>query len=112
MQPAIMISSERKRASLTQAQLAERVGISQAKISAYESGRISPSVETLERLLAAMGARLTVERGRRPVILPSRREHARTGRQLVDVMGLAAALPNEHDSELHYPRLPTPRAKR
>lgn len=40
---------------MTQAVLAKRAGTSQAAVSAYESGRRSPSVDTLCRLLAAAG---------------------------------------------------------
>lgn len=43
---------------MTQTELAERAGTSQAAISAYESGRRSPSVDTLSRILAAAGAEL------------------------------------------------------
>jgi len=45
----------RREAGLTQAALAQRAATSQAAISAYESGRRSPSVETLSRILAAAG---------------------------------------------------------
>ena len=38
--------------------LAARAGTSQPAVSRYESGASSPSVETLDRLLAVMGARL------------------------------------------------------
>jgi transcriptional regulator with XRE-family HTH domain len=45
----------RRQAGLTQQALAERAGTSQAAVSAYESGRRSPSVDTLCRLLGAAG---------------------------------------------------------
>jgi len=45
----------RRRAGLTQQVLAHRAGTSQAAVSAYESGRRSPSVDTLCRLVAAAG---------------------------------------------------------
>jgi transcriptional regulator with XRE-family HTH domain len=48
----------RRRAGLTQTELAERAGTSQAAVSAYESGRRSPSVDTLVRILAATGLEL------------------------------------------------------
>jgi transcriptional regulator with XRE-family HTH domain len=48
----------RRQAGLTQANLAQRAGTSQAAISAYESGRRSPSVDTLCRILAAAGVEL------------------------------------------------------
>ena len=45
----------RRQAKLTQADLAALAGTSQAAVSAYESGKRSPSVDTLCRLLAAAG---------------------------------------------------------
>lgn len=45
----------RRDAGLTQAELANRAKTSQAAISAYESGRRSPSVDTLCRILGAAG---------------------------------------------------------
>ena len=50
-----LIRLARMRAKLTQAELARRAGTSQATISAYESGRKSPTVATLSRLLRASG---------------------------------------------------------
>ena len=93
----------RERAGLTQATLAERTGTSQATISAYESGRKQPSVDTLSRLLAALDCRLAVEPGRR--FEPSREHHRRTARVLADVIALAEALPARHAPALRYPRL-------
>lgn len=50
-----LIRMARRRASLTQHELAGRAATSQAAISAYESGRRSPSVSTLCRILEAAG---------------------------------------------------------
>ena len=55
---AELIVEARHRGGLTQAQLASASGIVQPNISAYESGRRSPSVRTLLALLDACGARL------------------------------------------------------
>ena len=99
------IKRARLRAGLTQHALAARAGTSQATISAYESGRKQPSLETLDRLLAVTGARLTVVPGRRRVRRPSKRELARAGRTLREVIELAEALPAGHKRALEYPRL-------
>ncbi len=48
----------RRRAGLSQVVLATRAHTSQAAVSAYESGRRSPSVETLTRLLNSAGFEL------------------------------------------------------
>jgi transcriptional regulator with XRE-family HTH domain len=50
-----LIRIARRRSGLTQEELARRAATSQAAISAYESGRRSPSVATLTRILAAAG---------------------------------------------------------
>ena len=44
----------RKESGLTQQQLAERTGISQADISKLENGNANPSLKTLQRLASAM----------------------------------------------------------
>lgn len=53
-----LIRIARRRAGLTQDALARRSATSQAAISAYESGRRSPSVATLARILGAAGFEL------------------------------------------------------
>ena len=58
MDVATLIRTTREGAGLSQEALAARAGTSQPAVSRYESGASSPSVETLDRLLAAMGARL------------------------------------------------------
>jgi predicted nucleotidyltransferase/DNA-binding XRE family transcriptional regulator len=58
MDAATLIRTTRERAGLSQGLLAARAGTSQPAVSRYESGTSSPSVETLDRLLAVMGARL------------------------------------------------------
>jgi transcriptional regulator with XRE-family HTH domain len=99
------LRSARKRAGLTQGELAARAGTSQATISAYESGSKQPSVATFSRLLAAAGSRLTVEQARAPVVEPSSTELTKAGATLAEVIGLAEALPVRHARRLRYPRL-------
>lgn len=108
MNAAAQLHEARRRAGLTQAELASRVGTSQATLSAYENGHKQPSVETLSRLLAATGSRLVVEPGRQPVRRPSRAQLARAARSLADVLALAEALPTRHEPELRFPRLGPP----
>lgn len=105
MDTAATIRDARRRAGISQVELARRAGTSQATISAYERGRKEPSVETLGRLLAASGARLTVAPAATPVVRPSAAQLARAGRTLVDVMLLAEALPTRHERTLRFPPL-------
>jgi transcriptional regulator with XRE-family HTH domain len=90
---------------MTQTELARRAGTSQATISAYEHRRKGPSVETLGRLLATTGTRLTAAPASTPVVRPTTTQLARAGRGLVDVMLLAEALPTRHATELRFPPL-------
>lgn len=59
-----LIRRTRRKYRVSQRSLAIRTGTDQAAISRIERGEVSPSVETVERLLAAMGEelRLTTER--------------------------------------------------
>lgn len=58
---AALVRSARVSAGLTQAQLAERAGVTQSVISTYESGRREPALSTLSRLVEAAGMRLDVQ---------------------------------------------------
>lgn len=51
----------RKASGLTQKQLADRTGITQADISRLESGTGNPSLRTLQRLAAGMGMRIRID---------------------------------------------------
>lgn len=88
---------------MTQRQLAERAGVQQPVISAYESGRRQPSLPMLQKLLAATGHRLDL--GLESVrVLP---DPARAGRVLPMVLDLAATLPSRRRAaRLEFPRLP------
>ena len=61
MSPGKLIKSRRRLHGISQRSLALRAGTDQAAISRIERGEVSPSVETLERLLAAMGEGLRLE---------------------------------------------------
>jgi transcriptional regulator with XRE-family HTH domain len=58
---ANLLRLARKRAALTQRELARRSGLAQPMIARIESGRASPRASTVERLLAACGFRLQIE---------------------------------------------------
>jgi transcriptional regulator with XRE-family HTH domain len=84
-----LLYSARKRAGLSQSQLAARSGIAQSVISAYESGRREPSVAALRRLGTAIGSRVELVAIGAPV-LP---DPERAGRHLAEVLGLVDSLP-------------------
>src|SRR5262245_58653184 len=49
-----LIRSARQQQGLSQSELARRAGTSQSAVARIESGRTSPTVETLERLAGAL----------------------------------------------------------
>lgn len=54
-----LITSRRRELGLTQGKLAELAATSRERINTYERERVSPQVDTLERVLAAMQSELT-----------------------------------------------------
>lgn len=76
-----VLEQAREAAGLSQAVLAERAGTSRPTLSAYERGRKSPTLETVQRILGAAGfdlaisprvefRDLTAGRGR-PIVVPN-----------------------------------------
>jgi transcriptional regulator with XRE-family HTH domain len=62
-----LLRDARRRAGLTQAGLAERLGVSQAAVARLESPRANPTVDTLDAAVWATGHRLTLDAApRRP----------------------------------------------
>jgi uncharacterized protein len=89
MDGATLLRSARHRAHLTQQQLADRAGVTQSVISAYESGRRQPSLPTLTALVAATGFELDAQLRTTPRRLdaltgPIGRRVRRQRRRLVD----------------------------
>lgn len=66
------IQKARKRANLTQAQLAEILGVNRATISKYENGEITPPVEQLELMAKTFGITLGTLLEAETVIVPGR----------------------------------------
>jgi uncharacterized protein len=62
---AFTIRSARRRAGMTQTQLATRANLDQSVVSAYESSKREPSYEMLRKLVAAAGFEMDV------VLVPS-----------------------------------------
>src|SRR6266581_1901162 len=61
-----LIRQARKRAGLSQAELAARAGVTQSVISAYESGHRQPAIPTLAALVDATGNKLVIGLRRQP----------------------------------------------
>lgn len=59
MLSADLLVQARRRAGLSQRELAARAGVAQQEIARYERGRVTPSLERLRSLIAACGLELT-----------------------------------------------------
>lgn len=58
---ASLLRYARRRAGLTQRELAERAGVAQSAIARVEAGRVSPSADRLARFVELCGLRLSAE---------------------------------------------------
>jgi transcriptional regulator with XRE-family HTH domain len=58
---ARLVRDARRRAGLSQRQLAVAAGVPQSTVARIELARLSPRVDTLDRLLAAAGQALSTE---------------------------------------------------
>lgn len=96
MDPARLIREARTRAGLTLRELAERAHTSHSTLAAYESGRKSPNVGTLDRILNAAGFGIDVE-------LHPRIDREMRGDELIAVLDLAAEFPARHSPSLEFP---------
>ncbi len=95
---ATLLRRTRRRAGLSQRELARRARTSAAAVCLYERGERVPRVDTLERLLAAAGAALSLDASLAPAIdLRARAE------DVVAVLDLADRLPQRHSPTLEYP---------
>ncbi|MBS1861334.1 MAG: helix-turn-helix domain-containing protein [Actinobacteria bacterium] len=100
MTSAELIRDARRRHGLSQRRLALRAGASQAWLSRIEQGKVSPSVESLDRLLSVMGESLNLQ-AERPIADEEDREWRRIHRarpiaerleRAFDAAGFAAEL--------------------
>ena len=106
MDAAALVTTARRRAGLTQAELAERAGTSQPVVSVYEHGRRDPSIATLRRVLAAAGFQLVLDLRLPASDLPPPADAAEHGRRLLDVLSLVDAIPvRRRPATLAMPRL-------
>jgi transcriptional regulator with XRE-family HTH domain len=99
MNAAQTLRTARRRSGLSLRQLARRAGTSHATISAYEAGRVTPAVDTLDRIVRAAGFSISPDLERR--VDPS--DDGARGRELVEVLELAAQFPARHAPTLEMP---------
>lgn len=100
MTAADLIATTRERSGMTQRQLALRCQTSAAAICEYEAGRRVPRVDTLERIVAAAGARMAVDvHWPAPPVI----DVEANGRVLEDLLDLVDHLPHRRPGPLSAP---------
>jgi transcriptional regulator with XRE-family HTH domain len=104
MTAAMLLRRARRGSGLTLRRLAVRAHTSHATLSAYESGRVDPSMETVQRIVRAAGFDLDVSLS--PRVGGDSPEDR--GQELVEVLELAALFPARHQPELRFPRFGAP----
>lgn len=65
------VRAARRRAGVSQVELAQRTGTSQPSIARLERGQVSPTVITLDRIARALGTDLVIDFEPQPVTRPS-----------------------------------------
>jgi transcriptional regulator with XRE-family HTH domain len=93
-----IIRRARRRSGLTLRALARRAGTSHSALAAYESGRVTPTVDTFERIVRAAGFTVTA------TLTPAVDADAERARELAEVLELAGQFPARHAREIEYPR--------
>lgn len=96
---AHLIEAARRRAGLSQAELARRAGLPRSVLNAYERGRRQPGADALARIVGAAGLELRLG------VPDGRVDEERAGRILAQVLELAEALPHRRRRGLEYPSL-------
>ena len=103
-----LVREVRRRHGLSQQRLARRCATSQRHISRIERGEVSPSVETLERLLRAMGERLELKAAPGPkgnqstAALQAALQHTTAGERIAETATLSEFLTGiRPQQELH-----------
>lgn len=99
-----LMRDARARAGLTLRAAAAGAGTSHATIAAYESGRKSPTLPTLVRILASYGFAADLVFSRRI----RERDGVARGAELEDALGLAESFPARVSGPLDFPRFGKP----
>jgi len=101
MQANILIRRARIASGLSLRLLAERAGTSHSTLSAYEAGRVDPSVTTMQRIVRAAGYDVAAD-------LTRLVGHDHRGTELQEALELAALFPARHAPVLTFPKFGSP----
>jgi transcriptional regulator with XRE-family HTH domain len=94
---ASILRRARLRSGLSLRQLAALAETSHSALAAYESARVTPNVETLDRVLSAAGFNASLS------LTPRVASDDARGQELVDALVLAEQFPARHRPTLEFP---------
>jgi transcriptional regulator with XRE-family HTH domain len=106
MNSASLLRRARRKAGLSQRELAARAGTSHATLASYETATKVPRVDTLDRILRAAGFEPEVVLSARPDA--DRSARVAKGRELLEALELAAHFPLRRPTK----QLPVPVIRR
>jgi transcriptional regulator with XRE-family HTH domain len=99
MDAGLIIRTARRQSELSLRALAALAGTSHATLSAYESGRVDPTMTVFTRIIGATGHSLESTLLKAPPDV----EGMPRGEELVAVLELAEQFPARHAPELEFP---------
>ncbi len=102
LRSATVLRNARQRAGLSLREAALRAGTSHATLSAYETGRKTPSVDNFLRILESLGYAVNFEL--HPRIRQA--DGLDRGEELAQVLQLAEQFPVKVSRHMTYPRFP------
>ncbi len=94
MDSAEILRHTRHRAGLTLRALAAAAHTSHSALAAYEAGRVTPTVDTFERIMTSAGFNVMV------TVEPRVDTDDARGRELIEVLELAATFPARHRHDI------------
>src|SRR4051794_40281200 len=97
MDPAAILRRARLRSGLSLRELAARADTSHSALAAYESARVTPNVDTFDRVLSAAGFTASLS------LTPRVADDGARGEELVEVLTLAEQFPARHRRTLDFP---------
>lgn len=97
MDASSILRRARLRAGLSLRELAERAGTSHSALAAYEARRVTPNVETFDRVLSAAGFNASLS------LTPRVASDDVRGGEIIDALVLAEQFPARHRPALEFP---------
>ncbi len=97
MDATSILRRARLRAGLSLRELAARADTSHSALAAYEAGRVTPNLDTFDRVLSAAGFSASLS------LTPRVASDDARGQEIIDALVLAEQFPVRHRPALEFP---------